>query len=154
MHPLLPAVSVATAESITGGLIGAMITGIPGASEVYAGGVVCYATRIKEEVLGIPREITEGIGVVSGECAEAMAEGVRAKFGTRWAISTTGVAGPGPQGAIPPGTVWIGLAGPGGVEARKCTFVGDRDQVRHLAAREALAMLEFGVRAWEESVNR
>lgn len=154
MHPLLPAVSVATAESITGGLIGAMITGVPGASDVYAGGVICYATRIKEEVLAVPTTITRDIGVVSRECAEAMAEGVRSRFGTRWGISTTGVAGPGPQGGIAAGTVWVGLAGPGGVEARKLALVGDRDQVRHLAAREALAMLEFGVRAWEESSNR
>lgn len=153
MHPLHDAVSVATAESLTGGIIGAMITSVPGASEIYRGGVVAYTREVKTAVLGVPAEVVAGAGVVSAACAEAMAEGARDLLQTRWAISTTGVAGPGDEDGVPAGTVWIGITGPGGTEARKLTFVGDRDQVRQAAAREALQMLQFGVRAWEECDN-
>ncbi|MQY02819.1 CinA family nicotinamide mononucleotide deamidase-related protein [Actinomadura macrotermitis] len=106
--------TVATAESLTGGLIGAELTRAPGSSVTYAGGVVTYATEQKHRLLGVPAELLEEHGAVHPDVAAAMAAGVRGLLGTTYGIAVTGVAGPEPQDGEPVGTVYIGLAGPDG----------------------------------------
>ena len=105
--------TLATAESLTGGLVAGALTDVPGSSDVVVGGVVSYATGVKIATLGVPAGIVAQHGVVSQECAEAMASGVRTLLGADWGIATTGVAGPGPSEDIPAGTVHVAVAGPG-----------------------------------------
>lgn len=136
--------SLATAESITGGLLGGALTEIPGASDVFLGGVIAYDERIKVEHLDVPHQLIHERGVVSKEVALAMARGVRASFASDWAISTTGVAGPGASGAVPAGTVWIAIVGPvsNGAVAEMCeqlALAGDRQAVRSATIARALA---------------
>ena len=133
--------TVAVAESITGGRLAAAITAVPGSSEVFVGGVVSYATEVKVGVLGVPREVVEGPGVVSAECALAMARGVARLLGTTYALATTGVAGPGPSEGHPAGTVWAAVAGPGTGHASLLRLGGDRWQVLEQATRRALELL-------------
>ena len=115
---------MATAESLTGGRLGMLLTETPGSSGTYVGGVVAYATRIKSAVLGVPGNLVDEHGVVSAECAKAMAGGVRELTGATYALSTTGVAGPDRQEGKAPGTVFVGLAGPDGVSAVALELVG------------------------------
>src|SRR3954462_10805719 len=105
--------SLATAESLTGGRLASVLTGVPGASKSYLGGVVAYATSVKQDVLGVPAELVAQYGVISAECALAMARGAASLTGATWGVATTGVAGPDPQDGHPPGTVHVGLLGPG-----------------------------------------
>jgi nicotinamide-nucleotide amidase len=133
--------TLATAESLTGGRLAAALTSVPGASASYVGGLVTYATELKETLLGVPASLVEQYGVVSGECARAMAEGCRAVTGAAYAVATTGVAGPDLQEGKPVGTVFVGVAGPDGVTAVSMELVGDRHQVQDRACREALAAL-------------
>ena len=99
--------TLATAESLTGGLVGASLTAVAGSSDVYLGGVVSYAVSIKTAVLSVPEALIEDHGVVSEECAVAMAEGARALTGADLAVATTGVAGPGPRtGCRPAPSGW------------------------------------------------
>src|SRR3954454_10769656 len=100
--------TLATAESLTGGRLAVALTDVPGASETYLGGVVSYATEIKASVLDVSADIIDRHGVVSPECAKAMASAVRAVMGATYGISTTGVAGPADQEGKPPGTVFVG----------------------------------------------
>src|SRR5690348_3867436 len=95
--------TLATAESLTGGRLAAAVTSVPGASAGYVGGLVTYATGLKETLLGVPAELVEQYGVVSGECARAMAEGCRTVTGATYAVATTGVAGPDLQEGHPVG---------------------------------------------------
>ena len=95
-----------------------------GASRVYRGGVVAYATEVKQQLLGVPPDLVARHGVVSAECARAMAEGARAALGADWAVSTTGVAGPDQQEGKPVGTVFVGVAGPGGTTVTALELVG------------------------------
>ena len=134
-------VTLATAESLTGGRLAAAVTSVPGASASYVGGFVTYATELKETLLGVPEELVAQFGVVSGECASAMAEGCRVATGASYAVATTGVAGPDLQEGKPVGTVFVGVAGPDGVTAVSMELVGDRHQVQDRACREALAVL-------------
>lgn len=131
----------ATAESCTGGGIGAAITAVPGASEVFWGGIISYDNSVKENILGVQREILEGVGPVSGECAAQMARGARKLLKTDLAVSVTGLAGPGGDGVHPPGYVWFGLASADGVTTQNITFPGDREAVRSAAVAHALKML-------------
>jgi len=133
--------TLATAESLTGGLLGAEITRVPGASRVYLGGVVGYATEVKRRLLGIERDLIEQYGVVSAECARAMAEGARQLLGSTYAVSTTGVAGPESQEGQPVGTVFVGVAGPGLLTAVALELAGDRDRIRERTCVEALSAL-------------
>ena len=133
--------SLATAESLTGGLLGTVLTDVPGASAVYRGGVIAYATDVKARVLGVPAEVLDVDGAVSERTALAMATGVRALAGADWALATTGVAGPDRQEGHPPGTVWLAVAGPDGASARRHGFAGDRTTIRRAAVRAALALL-------------
>ncbi len=133
---------VATAESCTGGMLGERITAIPGSSDVYVGGVVAYANRIKEALLGVPGELVERHGAVSEEVARAMAEGVARELGTEIGLAITGVAGPGGgTPAKPVGTVWIALWLNGITRARGGIYVGDREEIRRRSTQAALDMV-------------
>ena len=133
--------TVATAESLTGGQLAVLLTTAPGASRSYLGGVVSYATEVKTEVLGVPTSLVEEHGVVSAACARAMAEGARRLIGATYAVSTTGVAGPEPQEDKPPGTVFVAVAGPGGVTALSLELTGDRAAIQQRTCGEALTAL-------------
>ncbi len=136
--------TVSTAESCTGGNVAALITSIPGASAYFKGSVVSYATDIKTKVLGVPDEVVERHGVVSMECAEKMAEGVRLLTGSDYSVSTTGIAGPGGgTEENPAGTVWIGVSGPHGTYARKFVFSSDRKRNTERFSANALNMLRL-----------
>lgn len=132
----------ATAESCTGGMIGSLITAVPGSSDVYLGGVVSYANSVKENVLGVSNNTLESFGAVSGECAREMALGIKKITGADIAVSVTGIAGPG--GATddkPVGLVWFGLATNDTVRVEKAIFAGSRNEVRKSAAMHALGMI-------------
>ena len=129
--------TLATAESLTGGALGDLVSASPGASETYLGGVVSYATSVKVDVLGVRPETVESAGVVSAACAREMARGVRELVGADWAVSTTGVAGPTEQEGQAVGTVFIGVAGPDGVVAHELHLDGDRAQIRERACSAA-----------------
>lgn len=132
---------MSTAESLTGGRAAARITNVPGSSQVYAGGVVSYQTAVKVAVLGVPEATVAEHGVVSAECARAMATGVRQLLGTTYAISTTGVAGPERQEGKPVGTVYVGVAGPHGVRAEELALDGDRASIQDASVDAAVSAL-------------
>ena len=133
--------TLATAESISAGRLAARITDVPGSSAVYAGGVVSYATPVKVEVLGVPEDVVAAHGVVSGECARAMAEGVRALLRTSYGVSTTGVAGPDTQEGKPVGKVFIAVAGAGRTEVAELDLSGDRAEIQRATVDGALSAL-------------
>ena len=133
--------SLATAESLTGGLLAARLTDVPGASRSFVGGVVSYATRIKVALLDVPEAVVERHGVVSQECAIAMAQGVRTRLDATWGLATTGVAGPDEQDGHPVGTVWVAVAGPSGAAARLLTLSGDRLAIRQATCDAVLSDL-------------
>lgn len=133
--------TLATAESLTGGGVGAAVTSVPGASAVYLGGVVSYATRVKRDLLGVPEEVIAAHGVVSAECAAAMAEGVRALLGSTYAVATTGVAGPDEQEGKPAGTVFVAVAAPSGHRTSRLALTGDRATIRAATVTAALDLL-------------
>ena len=122
--------TVATAESLTGGLVGATLTDVPGISAVYRGGVIVYATDLKATLAGVPEDLLAAVGPVHAETAHALAVGVRERLGATYGLATTGVAGPDPQGGIEAGTVYVAAAGPHKVEVRKLSLSGDRAAVR------------------------
>ena len=134
--------TVATAESCTGGLVGEAITAVPGSSAYFVGALVTYADEAKIAILGVPAEILAAHGAVSAQVAREMAEGARARLGTSLAVSITGVAGPdGGSAAKPVGLTYLGLASEGGVDVRKHHFGGDRAGNRGAAAGAALEWL-------------
>lgn len=118
--------TLSAAESCTGGMISALITSVPGASEYYLGSVTSYAVSVKCGVLGVPPETVATYGVVSSEVAAAMAEGVRKLTGSTYAVATTGLAGPAGDERNPVGTVWIGIAGPNGTSTATRVYKNDR----------------------------
>jgi nicotinamide-nucleotide amidase len=129
--------TVSVAESLTGGGLGHALTAVPGASEVFIGGIIAYTSDVKVNFLGVPRAIIDEFSVVSEEVAVAMANGAREKIGTTWAISTTGIAGPGDYMGIREGTVWIAIAGPIN-QTLLLTLDGGRDGVRQGAISSAI----------------
>jgi nicotinamide-nucleotide amidase len=133
--------TIATAESLTGGLVAAALTSIPGASDVFRGGIVAYALCAKDGALGVPREVLDACGPVSEEVAVAMAEGARRAFGADIAVATTGAAGPEPHGGRAPGTYCVGVAGPMGSVSLTDVVPGDRDAVRAKATDQAILAL-------------
>ncbi len=136
--------TLAVAESLTGGRLAAAVTAVPGASAVFLGGVVAYATSLKTAVVGVPDDLVAEYGVVSAECARAMAVGVRDLTGASYALSTTGVAGPDSQEGHPVGTVFVGLAGPGEARVAALSLTGDRLAVADATVRAALgALIEY-----------
>ena len=135
-------ISIATAESCTGGSLGKIITSVPGASGIYGYGFITYANEAKEKILGVPHEILETVGAVSPETALFMAEGARRVGGSDIGISTTGIAGPGggtPE--KPVGLVYIAIADKNGSEYRKLNLSGDRDEVRRKTCEEAFKIV-------------
>lgn len=133
--------TLATAESLTGGLLAEILTATPGASKTYVGGIVSYATALKTGLLGVPEAVVEAHGVVSAECARAMAEGARAITKATYAIATTGVAGPEPQDGMPVGTVHVAVATPSGTEHEELRLDGDRTEIRAGTCAAALSVL-------------
>ena len=134
--------TVSTAESCTGGLIAASIVDVPGASAVFVGGAVTYASSVKTALLGVPEELIRERGVVSRDVAAAMAEGARRRFGTDLAVSVTGVAGPdGGTPETPVGRVYIGVAIDGKTVVFREDLPGDRAAVRRAAAEKAIRYL-------------
>jgi nicotinamide-nucleotide amidase len=134
--------TVAVAESCTGGLVASLITDVPGSSDYFRGGVVAYSNEVKENVLRVSEEILSSVGAVSPECAQAMAEGVRALLGADLGLSTTGIAGPtGGTPAKPVGLVYIALAHAEGTLVREFRFMGSRRGNRYSTAHEALRLV-------------
>ena len=134
--------TLSVAESCTGGMIGARLTAIPGASTVFRGGIVSYDDAVKREQLGVPAEILEEHGAVSEEAVRAMAAGAARVLRTSCAVAVTGVAGPGggtPE--KPVGTVWLAALADGNTTALKRTFPGSRDEIRGRSAQAALDLL-------------
>lgn len=143
--------TLATAESLTGGRLAASVAAVPGASQVFVGGVVAYATEIKVRVLGVPAEVVAEHGVVSAECAAAMARGVRLLTGATYGVATTGVAGPAEQEGKPAGTVFVAVDGPDGGPTLALELSGRRDQIVDSTCTEALAALVSVISAAEET---
>jgi nicotinamide-nucleotide amidase len=139
--------TVASAESLTGGLLGAAITAVPGASTVYRGGVIAYATDLKHRLLGVDAALLARVGAVHPDVARGMAEGVRDRLGADYGVAVTGVAGPDPQDGSAPGTVWLGLSGPSGGRAVDVSSGGSRSEIRLATTRHALARLLDAVAA-------
>ncbi|MBO5778024.1 MAG: CinA family protein [Clostridia bacterium] len=134
--------TVTTAESCTGGLVSAAITSVPGSSAVLDGAIVTYAPSVKGRFLDIDPAILYEVGVVSAECAEAMAKGAAALFAADCAIALTGYAGPtGGDPENPVGTVYVAVSVLGTVTVEKLSLDGDRDEVREGAAKEAISLL-------------
>ncbi|MBY0400243.1 competence/damage-inducible protein A [Myxococcota bacterium] len=131
--------TVATAESCTGGLIAERLTDVPGSSRYFQGGVVAYSNEAKSSLLGVPAALIEREGAVSEPVVRAMAEGARARFGSDYALATSGISGPdGGTAAKPVGLVWIALAEAGGTHADSFVFSVDRSRHRSLTAQVAL----------------
>ena len=140
--------TIACAESLTGGALCAALVSVPGASAVLRGGVVAYAADVKADVLGVDPELIERYGVVSTEVAVAMADRVRILLGADVGLATTGAAGPEPHGGMAPGTVAVASVGPYGTVAWERQHDGDREAVRALAVADAL---EAGLHALGET---
>ena len=151
MEPLLPQIAavlcarrqtLATAESCTGGLLGAALTELPGSSAWYLGGVVAYANSLKIALLGIPLGRLDAHGAVSAETARAMAEGARLRAGADFAISITGIAGPdGGTPEVPVGLIHMAVASPSGTATFEHHFPGARAEIRAAAVEAALRHL-------------
>lgn len=147
--------TLATAESCTGGLIGAVLTAVPGASEAYAGGVVSYANGVKARALGVPAALIDSLGAVSAPVAEAMAVGALKQTGADFAVAVTGVAGPGggtPE--KPVGLVFVAVAEGGKpLCVKRFDFAGDRAAVRAQTVAAAIEMLTFSIKEKREVQN-
>lgn len=146
-------VTVATAESLTGGQVAAAITAVPGASRAYLGGVVSYSTEVKVDVLGVPAEVVRRHGVISGECAEAMATAIRRLTGADLGVATTGVAGPDCQEGKSVGTVFVGVAGAAGVRVVELALEGDREKIQQDTVEAAVGLLGAVLRREEPRVR-
>jgi len=139
--------TVAVAESLTGGLLGSVLTSMPGASATFRGGVIVYSTDLKQTLGGVPGPLLGAEGAVSAEVAAAMAAGVRDRTGATYGVALTGVAGPDLQEGQPPGTVFVAVAGPAGGQVRSLRLAGDRSGIRNRAVDVALDMLRDVVSA-------
>ena len=133
--------TVAVAESLTGGLLGAALTSTPGSSSTFRGGLIVYATDLKEALAGVPGPLLAAEGPVSAHVAAALAGGARDRLGATYGVGVTGVAGPDPQNGQPVGTVHLAVAGPGEGQVRSIRCEGDREQVRAQTVTAALSLL-------------
>ncbi|MBB5911405.1 nicotinamide-nucleotide amidase [Nocardia transvalensis] len=133
--------TVATAESLTAGLLAATIAGVPGASTVLRGGLIVYATDLKHTLAGVSEHTLASDGPVAASTAEQLAVGARTACGADWGLGLTGVAGPDPQDGQPVGTVFVGLAGPEGTEVLRLKLSGDRWTIRMEAVHAAVGEL-------------
>lgn len=135
--------TLCTAESCTGGMIGAALTAVPGSSMVFKGGIISYTNEVKNKLLNVPQELLDREGAVSAPVAEAMAIGARCVLNTDYAVSVTGLAGPGGDDfGNPVGTVFVGFANKDCSLSEKHLFQGDRESVRKQAAVAALRLLK------------
>jgi nicotinamide-nucleotide amidase len=132
--------TLAAAESLTGGLLAATLVDVPGASRVFRGGLVVYATDLKTTLGGVPADLLAERGPVDPDVALALARGARARCQADWGIATTGVAGPDPQNGIPVGTVFVAVAGPS-ERVRELALSGDRPFIRAATVTAALDLL-------------
>jgi nicotinamide-nucleotide amidase len=132
--------TVATAESLTGGMVGAALTGVPGVSAVYRGGVIVYATDLKAKLAGVPDDLLAAVGPVHPDTAAALAAGVRVRLDATYGLATTGVAGPDPQAGVEAGTVYVAAAGPDAVQVRKLELSGDRTAIRRGSVQAVLEL--------------
>jgi PncC family amidohydrolase len=140
--------TVATAESCTGGLVGHAITDVPGSSAYYVGGVVSYADDAKRDLLGVPAEVLAAHGAVSAQAARAMAEGVRERLNAGLGVAVTGIAGPdGGTADKPVGLTYVAVADGSGVDVRRFQWHGDRGSNKVASARAALELLLERARA-------
>ncbi len=137
--------TLAVAESLTGGLVVAGLVDVPGASAVLRGGVVAYATDLKQRLLGVDAELLARRGAVDAEVAGQMAAGAAARLGASWGLATTGVAGPDAQDGHPPGTVFVAVTGPAGARVRSLHLDGDRAAVREATVAAAFDLLLFAL---------
>ena len=134
--------TLVTAESLTGGGIGAALTAVPGSSEVYKGGVISYTNWVKENILGVSGEILESYGAVSAQTAQAMARGVRELLKADVAVAVTGLAGPGgDEFGNPVGTVFIGYQDGKTAQVIACHFIGTREEIRNQTIDRALKLV-------------
>jgi nicotinamide-nucleotide amidase len=141
--------TLAVAESLTGGLVAAEITAVPGASKAFRGSVTAYATALKQELLGVDATLLAERGAVDAQVAAQMAAGVRKALGADWGIATTGVAGPEPQDGQPVGTVFVAVDGPVGADSGSAAggkveplrLNGDRAEIRRESVRSVLVLL-------------
>jgi nicotinamide-nucleotide amidase len=140
--------TVAVAESLTGGLLGAAITDIPGASVVFRGGIIAYATELKTALLGVPADLLAAHGPVHPDVAAAMAAGARERLGATFGMATTGVAGPDPADGKPPGTVHIAVTAGSLPVTKALALSGGREEVRRDTVEQVLSLL-WNV-LWEE----
>ncbi len=131
--------TIATAESLTGGALASAIVDVPGASSVFVGGIVAYATRVKAEALGVDVALLAREGAIHPDVAEQMARGVRERLGADVGVATTGAAGPDPQGGHAPGEVWLGVATASGERSVRLDLGGDRAAIRRETVERALA---------------
>ncbi len=137
---------VASAESLTGGMVGTALTGYDGSSSSYRGGLVVYATDLKHALAGVPQDVLDAHGAVAPETAGALAEGVRERAGAHWGLATTGVAGPQEQEGKAVGTVHVAVAGLDGTTVRSLRLPGDRDAVRAVTVTMVLDLLRRRLR--------
>ncbi|MBQ1073723.1 CinA family protein [Micromonospora sp. C31] len=133
--------TLATVESLTGGLLAASIVEIAGVSGIFRGGLVVYATELKSRLAGVPEDLLADRGPVDPDVAVALAEGGRRRCGADWGLATTGVAGPEPQDGKPVGLVYVAVAGPSGTHVRQLDLDGGRDHIRSATVVEALRLL-------------
>jgi nicotinamide-nucleotide amidase len=135
--------TLATAESLTGGLLGRLLTDVPGASAAYLGGVISYATRLKVTLAGVDPDQLAADGPVAARTATAMAAGVAQRCAADWGLATTGVAGPDPQDGHPVGQVFVAVARAAGTRSRvvELALSGGREEIRLQAADAALELL-------------
>ncbi|MGW5355770.1 CinA family protein [Streptomyces sp. NPDC004031] len=143
--------TLAVAESLTGGLLAAALTGVAGASRSFRGSVTAYATPLKQQLLGVDGALLAARGAVDAQVAREMAEGVRRLLGADWGAATTGVAGPDPQDGQPVGTVFVAVAGPGGAaEVAPLRLTGDRAAIRRASVVAVLDLLAETLRKSSE----
>lgn len=145
--------TVGTAESLTGGLVCAALTSVPGASAVVRGGVVAYASDVKVGVLGVDRLLLEREGAVCAPVASALAQGVRRVLHSAVGVSSTGVAGPDRADGRPVGTVFVAASGPWGILVEEHALTGDREEIRVASVDAALSLLDRGLRNLRDAVG-
>ncbi|MFI9384855.1 CinA family protein [Kutzneria sp. NPDC052558] len=133
--------TVATAESLTAGLVAAELASVPGASSVLRGGLIVYATELKAKLAGVDEALLAEHGAVHPDVAAQLAAGARERCAATWGLGLTGVAGPDPQDGVEPGTVYVAVAGPTGSQVRRLSLAGSRNEVRSGSVTAALELL-------------
>ncbi|MDJ0341632.1 CinA family protein [Streptomyces sp. H10-C2] len=146
--------TLAVAESLTGGLVAAELTAVPGASRTFRGSVTAYATELKHQLLGVDAGLLAARGAVDPQVALEMAEGVRSRLEADWGLATTGVAGPDPQDGQPVGTVYVAVAGPEGSAVTPLRLEGGRPEIRAASVAAALALLAESLTTGMRAENR